>query len=1242
VAAPLDLSKIRFVFVKTPRDEILRPFELRLSAPTTNLYTVRGDGSGLHAITDLPRASVRRPSVSFDGQRILFSMNPRGDRGRFHVYECRADGSELRQLTYGACDDVDPFYLPDGRIGFLSTLPGHLDEYHRELATLLFTMAADGSDVRQISFNLSHDLNPRLFSDGRIYYQRWEHRNFATNRFPVFTVRPDGTELFSHFGLRKPSAGLREFCELPGGRLLLVRSYAKGPYQEHPASFFGPLVVADPARGMDAPLRPFRNDPWDYRSPSRLPDGRVVAVRARRAADTQCAGGIVVLGPDGTGEHLVYDDPEMVELHPEPLVPREPPPGSPSSVSDAGTTGTIAAISVFRNELRGFLGELQQPMGSVAQGRVKGIRVLEGIACRVRRPRARARHQDDLTVPLNAEVSLGEAPVYPDGSFHVEVPARRPLVIQILDENGMNLSRHKSWVNVMPGEQRLCMGCHEHRDHAPLNQMPMALRHPPTRLADRGKPVSYVDDVGPILERRCLGCHATREGRAPAAGLDLSRHKPTYAWHNVTAGPLARHVVPHLARDSYVVWKLHGRALGDGSTLLRVDGREPPRPYRGTKMPPPGAPPLTGDELRTFVAWIELGSCYESFPVDPPLTPPVAEPRRPAPEATSAPPAAALPVDRSYDYKSPIRLCLDPDGSRLFVSNHTAGSIAVVDTASGRVASEIAVGKEPVGLALAPDGRTLYAALRGDHAVAVVDTRAGRATGRLPVGYEPYAVSLCRGGALLLVTNVISGDVSVVDTQSLREAKRIAVSREPRGIAATPDGRLALVANALSPEPATKQDVASGVSIVDIEKGEVVGSVPTIDGNALRDIVVAPDGSRAYVVHQIPRFNVPTTQITQGWIQTNGLSVLELGEKPRLLATVVLDTFTGGAANPCGAVLSPDGRTLYVSHTGTHQVSVVDLERLTAVIARRPEEARERMDPGLATPRDLARDFGALPRAGVFRRWAAGGLGPMGLALAPDGQRLYVANFFSDAVAVLDTASGKLLQTIRVGPEKPMSTVRQGQFLFHDARRSCFQGWLSCASCHPDVAADGLNWDLLNDGIGNRKNALMLIGSYETPPAMSTGVRADLETAVARGFQFIQFRQHTPEEQHAVVEFLKWVRHRPSPFHRLPDGSLDPAAQRGKKLFDDARVGCAECHPAPLFTNKQLHDVGTRGPDDRRDAFDTPSLRELYRTGPYLHDGRAATLRDVVTTCNPADRHGHTSPLSPDEIADLVAYLKSL
>ena len=92
-----------------------------------------------------------------------------------------------------------------------------------------------------------------------------------------------------------------------------------------------------------------------------------------------------------------------------------------------------------------------------------------------------------------------------------------------------------------------------------------------------------------------------------------------------------------------------------------------------------------------------------------------------------------------------------------------------------------------------------------------------------------------------------------------------------------------------------------------------------------------------------------------------------------------------------------------------------------------------------------------------------------------------------------------------------------------------------------------------------------------------------------------------------------------------------------------ARVGCAECHPPALYTDLKAHDVGTQTRGDKpSDKFDTPTLVECWRTAPYLHDGSAATMREVLTTANRNDRHGKTSHLTDRQIEDLVAFLLSL
>ena len=222
-----------------------------------------------------------------------------------------------------------------------------------------------------------------------------------------------------------------------------------------------------------------------------------------------------------------------------------------------------------------------------------------------------------------------------------------------------------------------------------------------------------------------------------------------------------------------------------------------------------------------------------------------------------------------------------------------------------------------------------------------------------------------------------------------------------------------------------------------------------------------------------------------------------------------------------------------------------------------------------------------------------------------------------------------------------MTQIRRGEFLFNDAT-ICFQGWQTCASCHSsDARVDGLNWDNLNDGIGNPKNAKSMVLAHQTPPSMALGVRANAEASVRAGIKNSLFVVLPDEFANALDEYLKSLTPMPSP--HLVKGKLSKAAERGKKLFLSEEVGCADCHKPGLFTDMKFHSVGTIGKfDNPTNRFDTPTLVEVWRSGPYLHDGSAATIRDVVTTRNPNDRHGSVSQLTQQQIDDLVAYVLSL
>ena len=134
------------------------------------------------------------------------------------------------------------------------------------------------------------------------------------------------------------------------------------------------------------------------------------------------------------------------------------------------------------------------------------------------------------------------------------------------------------------------------------------------------------------------------------------------------------------------------------------------------------------------------------------------------------------------------------------------------------------------------------------------------------------------------------------------------------------------------------------------------------------------------------------------------------------------------------------------------------------------------------------------------------------------------------------------------------------------------------------------------------------------------------------------FVTHPEEDALAIEAFFKSLQPVPSP--ALVNGQLSPAAVRGKEVFEKA--ACAECHSGPFLTDCNAYDVGTGTGRESGKAWDTPTLREIWRTAPYLHDGRAATLEDVIGPANPGDKHGDTSTLSADQRKDLIEYIRSL
>jgi cytochrome c peroxidase len=240
-------------------------------------------------------------------------------------------------------------------------------------------------------------------------------------------------------------------------------------------------------------------------------------------------------------------------------------------------------------------------------------------------------------------------------------------------------------------------------------------------------------------------------------------------------------------------------------------------------------------------------------------------------------------------------------------------------------------------------------------------------------------------------------------------------------------------------------------------------------------------------------------------------------------------------------------------------------------------------------------------------------------------------------------------------------------------------GYLSCASCHLDGEGDNLVWDFTQRGEGLR-NTISLEGRAGTghgPMHWSANFDEvqDFEGDIRYGQGGTGFlpdavwasgthRQSlgdpkaglSPELDRLAAYVSSLSRFGASPHRREGDAAWAASRARGEALFRRADVGCASCHAGERYTDSVflapgmplLHDVGTiRASSGMRlggalTGLDTPTLRGLWRTAPYLHDGSAATLREVLTTRNAGDRHGVTSTLSPTDLDDLETFLLSI
>jgi YVTN family beta-propeller protein len=586
--------------------------------------------------------------------------------------------------------------------------------------------------------------------------------------------------------------------------------------------------------------------------------------------------------------------------------------------------------------------------------------------------------------------------------------------------------------------------------------------------------------------------------------------------------------------------------------------------------------------------------------------------------------------------RSPFDLAFSPDGRRLAITDQTADLLYIMDVEARRVEKTIPVARRPSGLAWADADHVLVAEY-GSGTLAEVDVVAARITRRIEIGPTPLGVDVARGSRRAIVTCFGLRDVAVVDLDAGRVIHRLRAAGMPYFVRVAPDEKTAVVGNLLA-APFPDFGISVGqVTLLDLERLRASPVRLPYGSSNVRGVAISPDSRFAYVAHTRGYVDRPTTHLDEGWATTNVVSLIDLATARRT-TTVLLDGPLEGAADPWGVAVSPDGEMLWVTCAGTGELARIDLARLHQALngqafAESASWTRARQNPLL-----VESDLTLLPGSGLLERILIPAEGPRGLAVSPDGETLAMAGHFSGTV-VFATPELREVVAVPLGPNAEPDAARRGEIVFHDARRTKGK-WLSCATCHPDGRSDGMYWDLLNDGAGNPKKTKSLVNAHLTPPSMSTGVRSGYEVAVPAGFRHIEFNDGTPQEIEDVMAYIRSLDPETSPYRSGVE--LSALARRGEALFFDLEVGCVACHPPPLFTDLQMYDVGTRTDADRHDLFDTPSLLELWRTGPYLHHSYATSVRAVVTIFNRRDRHGKTSHLSSADIRALSQYLLEL
>lgn len=603
---------------------------------------------------------------------------------------------------------------------------------------------------------------------------------------------------------------------------------------------------------------------------------------------------------------------------------------------------------------------------------------------------------------------------------------------------------------------------------------------------------------------------------------------------------------------------------------------------------------------------------------------------------------------------SPI--VLDEPTRRIWVVNPDHDSVTSIDADSLERRVEIAVGKRPTSLALDAFGQ-LWVSCRDDDTVWSIDARTETVLGSLTLawGSAPTGIVFTPNGVRGFVAAYGAGRIHAIDPVTGSLGGSVDAGPTPDALAVSGDGQRLLVTQFITTQGIGRVRSFAIPDLVEAPTIELLPDSTSQDGsvaargiaNYLAGLAIAPDDSTAFVA----------------------------AKKDNLFRGLVRD-----------------GRPLSFETTVRALVGVVDLDANQELLARRTDLDDQSQPSAIAIARSGARLFVtlqgndrllALDASGLEVARAGTGRAPQGVVIDESRERVVTHDFlerttsFFDASVVLDGGTIPVLPLLgrvsTVSVEALSPEVLRGKRLFYAAgdSRISRDGYLSCAVCHLDGGHDGQVWDFTDRGEGLRNTAslrgqggsagapLHWSGNFDEVQDFEGDIRNFFGgTGLMSDSAYFSLTRSQPlgapkaglsEDLDALAAYVDSLSETPRSPWRQPSGASSAAALAGAGLF--ASLGCGSCHSGMRLSDSPSglrHDVGTIRPTSGQrlggllDGIDTPMLPGVAATAPYLHDGSAATLRDVLVTANPLGLHGNVSGLSAAEIDSLVEYLLEL